>query len=170
MGLDPGTPGSCPELKADAQPLNHPGIPPSGDIWKHCQLSTLGRAVATCIQWVKVSDVLNILHAQDSPSMTKNALAPNGNGTEVENASLYVCKDSACFRGVHPKLISRDTGNGDWIGGGHQNLTSQGLFLSLSLYKQDVLMHCVTKTYVLKNPTKQYQMYPNQPKKQNSFL
>ena len=25
--LDPGTPGSCPELKAVAQPLNHPSIP-----------------------------------------------------------------------------------------------------------------------------------------------
>ena len=25
--LDPGTPGSCPGLKADAQPLSHPGIP-----------------------------------------------------------------------------------------------------------------------------------------------
>ena len=27
MGLDPGTPGSRPEPKADAQPLSHPGIP-----------------------------------------------------------------------------------------------------------------------------------------------
>ena len=27
VGLDPGTTGSCPELKADAQPLSHPGIP-----------------------------------------------------------------------------------------------------------------------------------------------
>ena len=27
MGLDPGTPGSCPELKADTQPLSYPGIP-----------------------------------------------------------------------------------------------------------------------------------------------
>ena len=27
MGLDPGTPGSCPGPKADAQPLNHPGVP-----------------------------------------------------------------------------------------------------------------------------------------------
>ena len=27
VGLDPVTPGSCPELKADAQPLSHPGIP-----------------------------------------------------------------------------------------------------------------------------------------------
>ena len=26
-GLDPGTPGSCPELKADTQLLSHPGIP-----------------------------------------------------------------------------------------------------------------------------------------------
>ena len=28
-GLDPRTPGSHPELKADAQPLSHPGIPRS---------------------------------------------------------------------------------------------------------------------------------------------
>ena len=27
MGLDPGPPGSCPEPKADVQPLSHPGIP-----------------------------------------------------------------------------------------------------------------------------------------------
>ena len=26
-GLDPMTPGSCPEAKADAQPLSHPGAP-----------------------------------------------------------------------------------------------------------------------------------------------
>ena len=28
VGLDPGTPGSHPELKADAQPLSHPSVPP----------------------------------------------------------------------------------------------------------------------------------------------
>ena len=27
MGLDPGTPGSCPGPKAGAKPLSHPGIP-----------------------------------------------------------------------------------------------------------------------------------------------
>ena len=27
VGLDPRMPGSRPELKADAQPLSHPGIP-----------------------------------------------------------------------------------------------------------------------------------------------
>ena len=27
VGLDPGTQGSFPEPKADAQPLSHPGIP-----------------------------------------------------------------------------------------------------------------------------------------------
>ena len=27
VGLDPGTPGSHPELKADAQLLSHPGVP-----------------------------------------------------------------------------------------------------------------------------------------------
>ena len=26
-GLDPRTPGSHPELKADVQPLSHPGVP-----------------------------------------------------------------------------------------------------------------------------------------------
>ena len=34
-GLDPGTPGSRPEPKADAQPLNHPGVPVYGDIYCH---------------------------------------------------------------------------------------------------------------------------------------
>ena len=37
MGLDPGTPGSCPELKADAQPLSHPGVP---HIFYFCLKST----------------------------------------------------------------------------------------------------------------------------------
>ena len=27
MGLDPRTPGSCPELEADARPLSHLGVP-----------------------------------------------------------------------------------------------------------------------------------------------
>ena len=27
VGLDPGTPGSLPEPKADTQPLTHPGVP-----------------------------------------------------------------------------------------------------------------------------------------------
>ena len=27
VGLDPGTPGSCPEPKADAQPPSHPHVP-----------------------------------------------------------------------------------------------------------------------------------------------
>ena len=27
VGLNPGTPGSRPEPKADAQPLSHPGVP-----------------------------------------------------------------------------------------------------------------------------------------------
>ena len=27
VGLDPGTPGSCPGPKAGTKPLNHPGIP-----------------------------------------------------------------------------------------------------------------------------------------------
>ena len=27
-GLNPGTPGSRPEWKADVQPLSHPGVPP----------------------------------------------------------------------------------------------------------------------------------------------
>ena len=34
MGLDPRTPGSRPELKADAQPLSHPCIPTSEVLFK----------------------------------------------------------------------------------------------------------------------------------------
>ena len=30
VGLDTGTAGSRPELKADAQPLSHPGVPLKG--------------------------------------------------------------------------------------------------------------------------------------------
>ena len=31
VALDPGTPRSCPEPKADAQPLSHPGVPEASD-------------------------------------------------------------------------------------------------------------------------------------------
>ena len=37
--LDPRTPGSCPELKADTQPLGHPGLPLLGFLYRlscHC--------------------------------------------------------------------------------------------------------------------------------------
>lgn len=82
--------------------------------------------------------------------MTKNDLAPNGNSKQVENAGLCVCKDPAYLGDVHPKLISWDTWDGDWIGGGHQNLTSQGLFLSFSLFTNWVYscIICVTKNYI----------------------
>ena len=30
MGLDPGSPGSCPRPKAGTKPLSHPGIPDPG--------------------------------------------------------------------------------------------------------------------------------------------
>ena len=35
MGLDPKTLGSRPELKADAQPLSHPGVPKGMDLKGH---------------------------------------------------------------------------------------------------------------------------------------
>ena len=46
VGLDPGTPGSCPEPKADAQPLSHPGIPLLG-LNPTLLLSGLGRVIPT---------------------------------------------------------------------------------------------------------------------------
>ena len=37
VGLHPGTPGSCPELKADTQALSHPGVPSHLEILnRHC--------------------------------------------------------------------------------------------------------------------------------------
>ena len=38
-GLDSGTPGSRPEPKADAQPLSHPGIPPTDHVVLDLQTS-----------------------------------------------------------------------------------------------------------------------------------
>ena len=35
MGLKPGTPGSLPEPKADAQPLSHPGVPELSSLKTH---------------------------------------------------------------------------------------------------------------------------------------
>ena len=34
IGLDLRTPGSSPELKADPQPLSHPGVPIKGILYK----------------------------------------------------------------------------------------------------------------------------------------
>ena len=39
VGLNPGIPGSCPEQKADAQPLGHPGILLLSDYKKHFKLT-----------------------------------------------------------------------------------------------------------------------------------
>ena len=37
VGLHPGTLGSCPEPKADTQPLSHPGIPILAHNFQKCQ-------------------------------------------------------------------------------------------------------------------------------------
>ena len=42
MGLNPGTLGSCPEPKADAQPLSHPGVPPKKSFKKIRRKECLG--------------------------------------------------------------------------------------------------------------------------------
>ena len=41
VGLDPGTPGSCPEPKADAQLLSHPSVPIKTCIIEMCRLECL---------------------------------------------------------------------------------------------------------------------------------
>ena len=62
-GLDPRTPGSCPEQKADAQPLNHPGVPDLVYLcvllisWDHCCLFPIG-----WLSWVSSSVVLVLSH------------------------------------------------------------------------------------------------------------
>ena len=40
VGLDPRTPGSCPEPKADAQPLSHPSVP-LPRFYTRCKISSL---------------------------------------------------------------------------------------------------------------------------------
>ena len=45
VGLDPRTPGSCPEPKADAQPLSHPGAPKMSFLIFESNASDLGHFV-----------------------------------------------------------------------------------------------------------------------------
>ena len=46
MGLDPGTPGSRPERKTEAQPLSHPG---ALVLWFKPDLQTLCVCVCVCV-------------------------------------------------------------------------------------------------------------------------
>ena len=43
VGLDPGTPGSCPGPKADAQPLSHPGVPWTGFLMPNLNFLVVNR-------------------------------------------------------------------------------------------------------------------------------
>ena len=44
VGHDPRTPGSCPEPKADAKPLSHPGVP----VWLHLyEMSRIDKSTET---------------------------------------------------------------------------------------------------------------------------
>ena len=59
--LDPGTPGSCPRPKADAQPLSHPSIPVSGlpkqrswGVESFSQQSAVGHCLVA-LKWVPFS-------------------------------------------------------------------------------------------------------------------
>ena len=38
VGLNPGTPGSYPDPKADAQPLSHPGVPGNEHLPSMCYM------------------------------------------------------------------------------------------------------------------------------------
>ena len=60
MGLDPGTPGSRPGLKADAQPLSHPGVP----------LSSFNAGLQTNIFIVSILILVNL----NIKYYTKNAI------------------------------------------------------------------------------------------------
>ena len=50
MGLDPRTPGSQPEPKADAQPLSHPGVPRSCLLLIHTYVCDIANAVTNAKQ------------------------------------------------------------------------------------------------------------------------
>ena len=59
MGFDPRTPGSCPEPKADAQPLRHPGVPAYVNLNERALLSVLlgsngTKTVTFHILWILV--------------------------------------------------------------------------------------------------------------------
>ena len=56
MGLDPRTPGSCPEPKADAPPLSHSGAPglcfKRGCLGQSVERGAIGAARLVRWQWV----------------------------------------------------------------------------------------------------------------------
>ena len=47
VGLDPGTPGSCPGPKAGAKLLSHPGVPIFKKLWPWLVLVWIQRKIAT---------------------------------------------------------------------------------------------------------------------------
>ena len=54
MGLDPGTPGSHPGLKAGAQPLSHPGVPSMNLYNIKTSLQEISKVVESgilCVVW-----------------------------------------------------------------------------------------------------------------------
>ena len=65
MGLDPRTPGSRPEPKADAQPLSHPGAPPY--CFKiHCAAAYMQSFVRFHYRVIfHCMDVLEFIHSPD---------------------------------------------------------------------------------------------------------
>ena len=65
MGRDPGTPGSYPELKADTQPLSHPGVSPS----KLCDsINKNGKWIHTYVQIDRIKACLGNLPYVDQNS------------------------------------------------------------------------------------------------------
>ena len=58
-GLNPRTPGSCPEPKADTQPLSHPGVPKvhfkKRNIHHHQQKQERQKQVQTTVHSMKIT-------------------------------------------------------------------------------------------------------------------
>ena len=65
VGLDPGSPGSRPELKAGAKPLGHPGIP---KVLYH--FVTRPRVVNTSVKQFSIwkTGLAGLLHTQGHPA------------------------------------------------------------------------------------------------------
>ena len=101
VGLYPRTPGSCPEPKADAQPLSHPGAPHLVILNKGWPQQLFGRLMSeiNCIHLTSVNCKLasgyDLLEPQ-FPQLSNGAMAPHCAGSSL--LRRLTCVKHACRR------------------------------------------------------------------------
>ena len=105
MGLDLGTPGPHPELRADAQPLSHPGIPEGFilkeefDVYRDLAPSSFSQAVLC--NWHSFPGVGASLPIDIKPSSQQDAInssRPHGHFRRRGQCKIAISLETYCLR------------------------------------------------------------------------